>query len=246
MTVGAKADPRGRDGGPRQRRLQRGELTRELIVRESLRLLDTHGLNGFSMPKLGKALGADPTAVYRHFASKDDLVLAVADQLIEESMVGIEPSDCWVETLAECSRRLRQTYLEHPAAASLSAYRTTQGPAEMNAINVLIGAVLRAGFEGAEAAVVFRAVGDFNLAWSGFEASFLALDERLQKNDQAAWTRAYLTVDRADYPDIWQIREKLPDVDDAEIYETILSLVMAGMIARAPRPCTCPRHAAGG
>jgi Bacterial regulatory proteins, tetR family. len=25
------------------------------------------------MPKLGRALGADPTAVYRHFASKDDL-----------------------------------------------------------------------------------------------------------------------------------------------------------------------------
>jgi AcrR family transcriptional regulator len=245
MTVGAKADPRGQGGGPRPRRLQRGDLTRELIVRESLRLLDTQGLTGFSMPKLGKALGADPTAVYRHFASKDDLVLAVADQLIEESMVGIEPSDCWVETLTECSRRIRQTYLEHPAAASLSAYRTTQGPAEMNAINVLIGAVLRAGFEGAEAAVVFRSLGDFNLSWSGFEASFLALDERLQKNDQAAWTRAYLTVDRADYPDIWQIREELPGVDDDEIYETILSFVMAGLAARAPKPCVCSRHAGG-
>ena len=50
---------------------------------ESLRLLDTGGVAGFSMPKLGRALGADPTAVYRHFASKDDLVLAIADRLIE-------------------------------------------------------------------------------------------------------------------------------------------------------------------
>jgi AcrR family transcriptional regulator len=243
MTVSAKVGPRGADAEPRPRRLQRGDLTRELIVRESLRLLDTQGLAGFSMPKLGRALGADPTAVYRHFASKDDLVLAVADELIEESMAGLEPSDCWVGTLIEVSRRLRKTYLEHPAAASLSAYRTTQGPAEMKAVNVIIGAVLRAGFEGAEAALVFRSIGDFNLSWSGFEASFLALDKQQQKNDQAAWTRAYLTVDRADYPDIWQIREKLPDVDDGEIYEMILSFVMAGLIARAPRPCTCPRHA---
>jgi AcrR family transcriptional regulator len=242
MTVGGKAGQRGPDAGPRQRRLQRGDLTRELIVRESLRLLDTQGLTGFSMPKLGRALGADPTAVYRHFASKDDLVLAIADRLIEESMVGLEPSDCWVETLTEVSHRLRRTYLEHPAAASLSAYRTTQGPAEMNAINVIVGAVLRAGFEGAEAALIFRSIGDFNLSWAGFEASFLALDERLQKNDTGAWTRAYLTVDRADYPDIWQIREKLPEVDDNQIYETILSFVMTGLIARAPRPCTCPRH----
>ena len=111
----------------RQRRLQRGDLTRELIVRESLRLLDTDGLAGFSLPKLGRALGADPTAVYRHFTSKDDLILAIADHLIEESSANVELGDCWVETLMEVSRRLRVTYLQHPAAASLSSYRTTQG-----------------------------------------------------------------------------------------------------------------------
>ena len=48
-------------------------------------------MDGFSLPKLGRALGADQTAVYRHFASKDDLVLAIADQLIEEAMTGWQP-----------------------------------------------------------------------------------------------------------------------------------------------------------
>src|SRR5580698_7339865 len=147
--------------GSRQR-LQRGDLTRELIVRESLRLLDTQGVAGFSMPKLGRALGADPTAVYRHFASKDDLVLAIADYLIEESMAGLVASDCWVDTLIECTRRLRRTYLQDPAAASLSACRTTQRAAEMRTVDVLIGAVLAAGFEGPEAAVMYRAIGDFS------------------------------------------------------------------------------------
>jgi AcrR family transcriptional regulator len=50
-------------------RLRRGTLNREKIVSTSLRLLDSGGLAGFSMPKLGRALGTDPTAVYRHFAS---------------------------------------------------------------------------------------------------------------------------------------------------------------------------------
>ena len=76
--------PRRKRGG-----LRRGTLTPDRIVAESLRLLDTGGVAGFSMPKLGRALGADPTAVYRHFASKDDLVLAIADQLIEEAMTGL-------------------------------------------------------------------------------------------------------------------------------------------------------------
>jgi AcrR family transcriptional regulator len=231
-------------GDGRRRRLQRGDLTRELIVRESLRLLDTEGAAGFSLPKLGRALGADPTAVYRHFASKDDLVLAVADRLIEEAAGGIRPTDCWVETLTEACRRLRETYLAHPAAASLSSYRYTQGPAEMKAVDIIIGCVLQAGFEGAEAAVVYRAIGDFALFWSGGEASFLAMDERLQKNDRSAWTSAYLAADPAEYPAIWQVRQHLPGVDDHAIFETCLSFVMAGLLARAPRPCTCPRHAA--
>ena len=60
-----------------------------------------------SLPKLGRALGADPTAVYRHFASKDDLVLAIADALIGEATAGVALGDCWVETITEGARRLR-------------------------------------------------------------------------------------------------------------------------------------------
>src|SRR5258707_11620632 len=111
--------------GRRNGRLRRGSLTPEAIVAESLRLLDTEGLDGFSMPKLGRALGADPTAVYRHFASKDDLVLAIADQLIEDAMSGLAPHACWVDTVTDIVRRIRRTYCDHPAAASLAACRTT-------------------------------------------------------------------------------------------------------------------------
>ena len=226
-------EPGGRRG------LRRGSLSPELIVKESLRLLDGEGTEGFSLPKLGRALGADPTAVYRHFASKDDLVLAIAGQLIEEAMAGISPQPCWVDTLLDATRRLRRAYLAHPAAASLSACRTTQRPAGMKTVEILIGAVHAAGFEGAEAALVYRALGDFALAWAGGEADFLALDERVRRSGRAAWTRAYLAVDAAEYPHIWQVRAELPGVDDDAIFETILSLVVNGLIARSPRPCDC-------
>ncbi len=236
MTSASAAGHRSR---PERRGLRRGSLSPELIVKESLRLLDAGGTDGFSLPKLGRALGADPTAVYRHFASKDDLILAIADHLIEEAMTGLSPQPCWVDTLADSARRLRRTYHAHPAAASLSACRTTQRRAEMKIVDIIIGAVLDAGFEGAEAALIYRAFGDFSLAWAGGEADFLALDERSQQSDRAAWTRAYLAVDPAEHPHIWQVRRELPGVDDNAIFETILSLVLDGLIARAPRPCDC-------
>jgi AcrR family transcriptional regulator len=227
-----------------RRGLRRGTLSREIIVTESLRLLDSGGLDGFSLPKLGRALGADQTAVYRHFASKDDLVLAIADQLIAEAMDGLEPQACWVDTLTEMGRRLRRTYLAHPAAASMSAYRTTQGPAEIRAVDILIGAILEAGFEGAEAALMYRAVGDFSLYWAGGEAAFLALDEQLQLSDRAAWTKAYLSVSRAQCPNIWQVRTELPEVRDDDIFESILATVITGLRQLAPEPCRC--HAPAG
>jgi AcrR family transcriptional regulator len=225
-------------------RLPRGSLTPELIVSESLRLLDEKGVAGFSLPKLGRAIGADQTAVYRHFASKDDLMLAVADRLVEESTANLSPHDCWVETLTEIARELRRTYLAHPAAASLSACRTTRRPAEVRVVDLIIGALFEAGFAGAEAARMYRSLGDFTLYWSGSEATFSSLDPALQAYDRAAWTQAYLGVARDEHPNIWRIRTKLPEVDSAddEIFDNALSLLMAGLIAAAPEPCTCTTH----
>jgi AcrR family transcriptional regulator len=230
------ARPRSRQG------LRRGSLTPELIVTESLRLLDDQGVAGFSLPKLGRALGADQTAVYRHFASKDDLLLAIADRLNEESTGKLSPHECWVETLLDVARQLRRTYLAHPAAASLSACRTTRRPAEMQAIDLLVGAMLDAGFTGAVAARMYRAFGDFLLYWSGMEATFSSLDPAVQAYDRSAWTQAYLGVNRADYGNIWRIRTALPELSDDEIFETALSIFMDGLISQAPKPCACSEH----
>jgi AcrR family transcriptional regulator len=221
---------------------RRGRLTPQVIIAESLRLLDADGRDGFSLPKLGRALGVDPTAVYRHFASKDDLVLAIADRLIEEAMDGFVAQPCWVDTIVQATRRLRATYLAHPAAAALSACRTTQRPAEMRTVDILIGAMLQAGFEGPQAALTYRACGDFALAWAGGEANFLSMDLAQQQADRAAWTRAYRSVDRAVYPNIWQVRDELDGVTDDAIFEQVLAMVVTGLQRQAPNPCTCGAH----
>jgi AcrR family transcriptional regulator len=227
------------------RRLPRGTLTPEMIVAESLRLLDTEGSDGFSMPKLGRALGADPTAVYRHFASKDDLVLAIADRLIAEAQTGLVPQECWLDSVEQVARRFRATCVAHPAAAALTAHRTTQGPAEIRAVDMLIGAVRQAGFDGAEAAVVYRAIADFTLAWAGGEAAFLAMDADLQQADRSAWSRTYRAVDRDDYPHIWSLRDELANVQDDDIFEMVLSFFLAGLRLKAPTPCGCAAHTTG-
>jgi AcrR family transcriptional regulator len=183
--------------------------------------------------------------VYRHFASKDDLVLAIADRLIQEAMDGLPAHDCWVDTVIDSIRRLRRTYLAHPAAASLSSFRTTGRPAEMRVVDRTLEAVMAAGYEGLEAAVVYRALGDFALAWCGSEASLLALPEPLQAVDRGAWTQAYRAVGQEEYPHIWRVRDELPLVADDDIFEAVLAIVITGICERAPQPCTCGAHPGG-
>ena len=104
-------------------------------------------------------------------------------------------------------------------------------------------AVLSAGFEGAKAARIYRALDDFALSWAGGEAGFLSLDARCQEAGRAARTRAYRAVDQTEHPHIWQVREEPPNVRDDEIFEAILSLVVGGLARQAPRPCGCSAHA---
>jgi hypothetical protein len=97
-------------------------------------------------------------------------------------------------------------------------------------------AVLSAGFEGAEAARIYRALADFALSWAGGEAGFLSLDAHSQEADRAAWTRAYRAVEQTEHPRIWQVWEEPPNVRDDEIFEAILSLVAGGLAPAGPGP----------
>ena len=106
----------------------------------------------------------------------------------------------------------------------------------MRTVDIVIGAVLQAGFEGAEAALVYRAVGDFALAWSGGEAGFLALDERSQAYDRAAWTHAYLAVTRRNTPISGRSGANCP------MWTTTPSSRPSwrwSWASQAPRPCRC-------
>lgn len=227
----------------RQTPRKRNALSRQLLVTASLDLLDRAGVSGFSLPALGRHLGCDATAVYRYFPSKDDLLLAVADELIAIAMADPSQDACWVDVLTGVARRSRKVYLDHPAAACLSAYRVTGGPAELAGANIIIGAVLAAGFTDQEAADAYRVVVDFVLYWCGGEASVAALGEDLRAKERQTWNRAYLGADPQAYPNIWAIREFVATVDDQSLFERAVVWMLTGLVRNAPKPCDCPEHA---
>ena len=53
------------------------QTTRERILAEGTRLIADSGLGGFSMRKLASRLDLSATALYRHFADKEQLIVAI-------------------------------------------------------------------------------------------------------------------------------------------------------------------------
>lgn len=55
-----------------------GDL-RNAFLRAALALVEARGVNGFSMREAARELGVSPSAAYRHFADKDALLAALAE-----------------------------------------------------------------------------------------------------------------------------------------------------------------------
>ncbi|SFY40602.1 TetR/AcrR family transcriptional regulator C-terminal domain-containing protein [Streptomyces atratus] len=212
----------------------RPSLSPRLIVEACLELMDTVGADALTFRRIGAQLGADPTALYRHFRNKDDLLLAVADHLLEEGLEGLEPSDDWRQTLRGLFIRIHKVYLSHPRAAVLATVRITRRPAEMRVIEMTLTALSDAGFSPEEAVRHYRALVDSVLAWSCMDATYCTLDAHTRRGDESAWSGEYAVVPAATHPHIAAAAPYLASVEDGANFHFALDLMLDAIAARAP------------
>jgi AcrR family transcriptional regulator len=75
------------DSEPTGTRAQRKEQTRQLLLDAALELSRARGFAAVSLREVARAAGIVPTAFYRHFATVDELGLALVDEGIRELRV---------------------------------------------------------------------------------------------------------------------------------------------------------------
>ncbi|MQY06700.1 hypothetical protein ACRB68_47950 [Actinomadura sp. RB68] len=198
-------------------------------------IMERDGADSLTFRRLGTELGVDHTAVLRHFGDKDDLLLAVTDRLLAESLDGFAPSPEWRRTLTDLARRVRRACRVHPHAAALVAGRTARRDAEFAGAEIVIGALRQAGLHGREAASCYRALVDVALAYSAFEAVQLTLPAAAAAGDRRAWSREYLALPPEHYPNIASVAPHLPEVDAEDQFEVALELFLDAVELRARR-----------
>ncbi|WP_405747126.1 TetR/AcrR family transcriptional regulator [Streptomyces sp. NBC_01525] len=191
--------------GKRQRRRptkQGAVLSERLIVETALNLIAQHGAEALSVRRLGAALGADPSALYRYFRNTDALMLAVADELIGRAQQGWAPTGYWRADLRAIGLRIHGSYRSNPQAALLAAHRTTGRPHEMRAVETVLGVLREAGFPDGLAVRVYHAFVDQALAFAAQDAATLALPSAAKEADAEVWQEVYGRLTSDTHPHI--------------------------------------------
>ncbi|MGW7530883.1 TetR/AcrR family transcriptional regulator [Amycolatopsis sp. NPDC054798] len=109
----------------------RSQLTVERVVQAGIAVADAEGLEALSMRRVAAELGAGTMALYRHVASKDDLVALMVEAALTEIPPPETPPRDWREGLERAAYRDWDLYHRHPwiLAKVLVTTRTHDSPA---------------------------------------------------------------------------------------------------------------------
>ncbi|MFD5861068.1 TetR/AcrR family transcriptional regulator [Streptomyces chartreusis] len=102
-----------------QRESDQPALSRATIVREAIVMLDAEGVEALSMRKLATRLNAGAASLYRHVATKDELMELAVDEVAAELHVPPADSADWRAAAAEAAGAFRATALRHPWLSSV-------------------------------------------------------------------------------------------------------------------------------
>ncbi|MFI7210242.1 TetR/AcrR family transcriptional regulator [Micromonospora maritima] len=126
-------------------------LTRDRIVGTALALIDADGLDALSTRRLAAALGVRGPSLYNHFATKEEILDAVADSVTATVDVGAFDRCGWHEALARWARSYRSALAAHPNIVPYLAQGPGRRPAALAMADAVYGALVRAGWPPARA-----------------------------------------------------------------------------------------------
>jgi AcrR family transcriptional regulator len=228
MTYPSFGSRRPTTGARRRRTAGGGQLSADRIVDAAENLLKYRGPEGLSARKLGTALGADPTAIYRYFSGMDDLVLAVADRTIGRALAGFTVGDDWRAALRDIACRVHTAYVAHPNLALVAASRVTRRPNEMLFVETVLGILAQAGFNTAESVARYRALADTILSFAAQDAGVEILPPEVRRADDQSWQIAYGELSPETHPHIHRAQQLLAEQMTESSFLTALDFLLAG------------------
>jgi AcrR family transcriptional regulator len=202
-------------------RPSRALLSREIIARAALAVVDETGPDGLTMRALADRLGVKAASLYNHVAGKDELLDSLAELVNAEIDLAPLADPHWRAGIAGYARGYRAVFRRHPNTIALLARRRVEAERQLLGYEALLDALGRAGLGPADAAEAAAAL------------DYLVLGSALE-TFTAGFTRPAEEY-RPDYP---SLAEALTESAarggglDERGFELALGLLLDGLAAR--------------
>ena len=237
--------PRARRTVPTLPARRDATLTRAVVLSAALELIDRDGADGLSMRRLARELGCDPMTLYRHAPNKAALLGAVAETVLAELEVGPAGPD-WASQLRQVARQYRRLALAHPNVVPLLVTLPLSTPLALRPRGVLrplediVELLMGAGFAGAEALHIYRAL--FGFLHGHVLNELQELVENPDETDDLLRLGLY-RLPIGEFPRLRSLAPVLASYDGGAELERGLDILLAGlgtMARRADRPPSAP------
>ncbi|MFL0178918.1 MULTISPECIES: TetR/AcrR family transcriptional regulator C-terminal domain-containing protein [unclassified Mycobacterium] len=153
------------------------QLHKPDVVAAATTILDDYGIADLSMRRLARELNVSPSALYWHFANKQQLLGAVADRVLSPACADPGPGS-WQWRIRCVGERLRDALLSHTDGAELvsASMAAGQSQAATGILALLAESATAAGVHPDQAEQVARTVVYYVLGFTADEQSRLQWD----------------------------------------------------------------------
>lgn len=151
---------------PLRQRRGRSSVTPNEIL-QAAELVARDGLDALTMRAVATQMGASPMALYRYFATKDELVDAMLDRVLGRINLG-DVTDDWLADLAGFATAHRAVLADHPWAIVPLFTHSNPGINATIIGEAALGILERGRVTGGEAVAIFCGILALNYGWFAF------------------------------------------------------------------------------
>ena len=198
---------------------EKTRLDRETIIEAGLRIAAKPGTTAVTVRQLGTMLGTDPTAIYRHFRSKESLMQALLDRLLSLALSGVTaPPEQWRERVIQLANTTLDAFVTYPAIGLEGIVLSTEGPAELESIEFMLDAVSQTGLTGDDLVRHYASLASYIVSYASGIAREHSLTKSLESSESLPWLGRALAVTATSHPHIDKLRTELTALQDRDIY----------------------------
>ena len=211
----------------------RGFLSRELIIKEALALLEEHGPGALSMRRLADRLGVAPTALYTHVRSKADLIDGLIDQVYAGLTLNPDPSGDWAQQLTTLSQQVRDHLHAHPAVVPYALQQPGLGPHSLRLGEAIYNVLRPAGFSDQAVVGTVYALLTYILGFVALEIPRAGSDPQTSDEFVRRMWAFFAALPPGEFPHTVQLAAQLARISTDDQFQFGIRTFLAGLQAQA-------------